>query len=198
MNIRGLIACFAAGIAAFSGLSVMAAEELGPKVGEVIPVDFSTIRDRQGNLMTFSDLTGERGTAIFFVRSVDWCPFCKRQAVEVNERSVDFLERGINPIFISYDTQQKQTRFATREKFSLAILSDERSEVINAFGLLNESHAPSTRFYGIPHPVIFIVDANGTIKAKLYEEDYATNKKSFKNRPPVDVVLDKIDEVLPE
>ena len=181
---------------AFSGSNVVAKTELGPKVGEKIPVDFSSIRDRQGNKMTLEDLTAENGAAIFFVRSVDWCPFCKQQAIDVDRRAADFEDRGIKPIFVSYDTQAKQTDFAQRENFSLTLLSDERSEVIKEFGLLNESHVPASRFYGIPHPAIFIVGTDGIIKAKLYEQDYATNAKSYRNRPAVDIVLDKIDEVL--
>jgi len=180
----------------FSAAIAEEVAELGPVVGEQIPVDFSTIRDRQGNIMVFDDLSAENGSVIFFVRSVDWCPFCKRQAVDVNAHAAEFESRGLKPVFISYDTPEKQTKFAAKEDFSLTILSDVRSEVINAFGLLNESHSPGSRFYGIPHPAVFIVNPDGVILAKLYEEDYITNEKSYRNRPAVDVILEKADKVL--
>lgn len=169
--------------------------ELGVPVGAKIPTDFSTIRDRQGNIMTFDRLAANRGVAIFFVRSIDWCPFCKRQASDINKRAAEFEKRGVKPVFISYDTREKQTKFAARENFQLTILSDERSEVINAFGLLNESHAPGSRFYGIPHPAVFIVNPDGVVLAKLYEEDYASNSKSYRNRPEVEIILQEIDDV---
>jgi hypothetical protein len=40
----------------------------------------------------------------------------------------------------------------------------------------------------VPRPIIFIVDKAGVIKAKLYEE-------SFKVRPPLSLVLEKLDEL---
>jgi hypothetical protein len=38
----------------------------------------------------------------------------------------------------------------------------------------------------VPRPIIFVLDSQGIIKAKLYEE-------SFKNRPPVTEIISKLD-----
>ncbi|MEO0695579.1 MAG: peroxiredoxin family protein [Pseudomonadota bacterium] len=165
---------------------------LGPDVGEPIPHDLQTT-DTGAN---FDALVGEKGLALFFIRSLDWCPFCKNQAIDVNDRLADFEDRGLNVAFVSYDTPSKQIAFAEKTNFQPALVSDEEINVINAFGLRNETHEEGSRFHGIPHPAVFIITPDKKIAAKLYEEDYASNEKSYRNRPAVDVILEKVDTVL--
>ncbi len=52
------------------------------------------------------------------------------------------------------------------------MLSDADSSIIRAFGLFNETVAPGTRDYGIPHPALFFVDRSGTVLRKYMEERY--------------------------
>lgn len=54
---------------------VPAGMELGPKVGAKAPA-FSLISN-SGEPRTFETLKGRRGLVLVFVRSADWCPFCK-------------------------------------------------------------------------------------------------------------------------
>lgn len=52
------------------------------------------------------------------------------------------------------------------------MLSDPDSAVIRAFGIFNESVPKGTPIYGIPHPGTYIVDENGIVKAKYFEDDF--------------------------
>ena len=54
------------------------------------------------------------------------------------------------------------------------MLSDEQSTVIRAFGILNEQVPKNSAFFGVPHPVTFLVDANGIVQSRHFEEDYRT------------------------
>lgn len=155
--------------------------DLGPAVGSTIP---ETER--------FEPMMGEEGATIVFVRSVDWCPFCKKQVMELGDMASSFDAEGRPLIFISYDDEAKQSDFAKKRQISSAFIADEDSKIIKAFGILNESHQPGSRVYGIPHPAVFIVDENGVVEAKLYEEDYASNSKSYRNRPAVEKILDAV------
>ena len=60
--------------------------------------------------------------------------------------------------------------------------------MIEAFNLKNEDVPPGSRYDGIPHPAIVFVGADGMVKAMLREEGY-------KNRPPVETVLEKATEL---
>jgi hypothetical protein len=52
------------------------------------------------------------------------------------------------------------------------LLSDPESSIIRAFGILNETVKPGTVGYGIPYPGVYILDRQGKIVAKYFEDDY--------------------------
>lgn len=167
--------------------------ELGPPVGAKIPVNLVTT-DSTGAAEDFDSLVGKNGMALFFVRSLDWCPYCRLQALEVAKRAEDFTSRGLSIVFISYDSVEKLAMFDRKWEVSPTLLSDPGSKIIDAFGIRNEQHKPGSRAYGIPHPIVFIVAPDKTILAKLYEKDYLTNDKSYRERPEVDAILAAADE----
>ncbi len=171
--------------------------ELGPPVGAVIPHDLSTM-DAEGAARDFDGLAGEKGMVLVFIRSLDWCPYCQSQTLDITKRAEEFEAKGLNVVFLSYDSQEIQTRFKKKWRIDPTILSDADSEIINAFGLLDESYDPKGRYYGVPHPAVFIVNDDKTIAAKLYEKDYLSNEKSYRNRPAVDVILDAVEAAAAE
>lgn len=187
---RGLAAAAAFAFAAAGG----AQAELGPAVGASIPSDLSAT-DSTGVARTFETLKGENGLALYFVRSVDWCPYCKAQTLEVDAARDEFAKRGLGLAFVSYDSVKQQSDFAKAKNVSVTMLSDPKSEIIDAFGLRNEMHKEG-RFAGIPHPAAFIISPDGVIRAKLYEEDYLTNDKSYRQRPAVASVLEAADAAM--
>ncbi len=187
-----------AAIAASSFLSMsafaddMAQVELGPALGETIPHDLS-VPTAHGKMEDFQSLSGEKGMALFFIRSVDWCPYCQAQAIEVEGRAKEFQDRGLNVVFLSYDQPEEQRAFIKRRKIDSVVLSDTESEVIKAFGLFNENYEVGSRGYGVPHPAVFIVNNDRKVAAKLYESDFISNDKSYRNRPAVDLILEAVD-----
>jgi peroxiredoxin len=164
--------------------------ELGPAVGETIPHDLA-VAGQPG----FDALKGENGLVLFFVRSVDWCPYCKNQVINISGEAVAFEERGYNVAYLSYDAPAKQAKFQDRREIAGAFISDENSEVIDAFGLRNENHEEGSFGYGIPHPAVFIIGSDSTVQGKLYEEEYKSDRKSYQNRPAAEIILAEIDKV---
>ncbi len=189
---RQSIAAFVA--AAFAVAAILApasAGELGPKVGTAIPHTLAA-SDANGAAQTFDSLVGPKGMALFFVRSLDWCPYCKAQALSVDAARAEFEQRGLSVVFVSYDSAAQQKAFATGKNVGVTLLSDPKSEIIDAFGLRNEKHTAG-RFAGIPHPAAFIVKPDRTIAAKLFEADYETDDKSYVTRPEVGAILAAAD-----
>jgi len=64
----------------------------------------------------------------------------------------------------------------------------ETSEIIDRYKLRDPQYKAGSRAYGVPRPVIFILDKTGTVKSKLYEETY-------QKRPPATLVLATLDKV---
>ncbi len=77
---------------------------------------------------------------------------------------------------------QVLARFAKRRKIGFTLLSDPKSEIIRAFGLLNKRHAPGSAYHGISHPMILTIDPKGVVRARFSETDYS-------QRPDIDAVL---------
>ncbi len=168
--------------AASSALAqVPAGMELGPKVGAKAPA-FSAISS-SGETRTLETLKGRRGLVLVFVRSADWCPFCKVQLQDLNSVARDLDMLGWSMAAISYDPTETLERFSTANKLDYRLLSDPGSKTIDAFGIRNESVKGSARFNGIPHPLIIFIGADGTVKAKLYEQRY-------QDRPASGLVLE--------
>ncbi len=91
--------------------------------------------------------------------------------MELENNRQKLAEQGIGLVAISYDTVGTLKNFAERKKVGYPLLSDPDSKIIRAFGILNEQ-APKGLFFGIPLPGTFLVDAEGVVTAKYFEEDY--------------------------
>ena len=73
---------------------------------------------------------------------------------------------------ISYDSVGALKSFADRQHITYPLLSDPDSKIIRAYDILNETTTPGTLTYGIPYPGVYIVDAQGTVLSKYFEDDY--------------------------
>jgi len=62
--------------------------------------------------------------------------------------------------------------FAQRKGIHYPMLSDPDSKVIRAFDIFNDAVPKNTPTYGIPHPGTYIVDENGIVRAKYFEDDF--------------------------
>ena len=162
-------------------------ESWGPDLGSVIPDQLET-RDQDGLEQSFASLVGEKGLVIVFLRSLDWCGFCKKQAIELETRVDDFSKRGFRPVVLSYDPVETLKEFQLKHASRLTFLSDPESRVIKAFGILNLQEEPNSRGYGIPNPGIIIIDTDAVLRAKFAE-------KSYRDRPQIDTVLAAIDKL---
>jgi len=161
--------------------------DLGPPIGAAAPT-IGTPLDETGKPRSLESLMGEKGLVLFFFRSAAWCPYCQAQLMDLNSGVAEIEKRGYHLAGISYEPPPVNADFIAKRDISYTLLSDPKSEVIDRFKLRDPQYLPGSRAYGVPRPIIFILDRNGVIKAKLYEE-------SFKQRPPVDLVIETLDKV---
>jgi peroxiredoxin len=180
------VVAFAALISATLAVSA-SAEDLGPPVATKAP-DIGTRLDQTGKPRTFADLMGRNGLVLMFNRSADWCPYCQAQLIDMNSGVVEIEKRGYRIAALSYDSPEILQAFTVKRHIAYTFLSDPKSEVIDLYKLRDPQYPPGNRAYGVPRPIIFILDRDGVIKAKLYEE-------SYKVRPPVGAVISKLDEL---
>jgi peroxiredoxin len=163
------------------------AEDLGPAVGTKAP-DIGTRLDQSGKPHELSDLMGRKGLVLFFYRSADWCPFCQAQLVEINTGVAEIEKRGYRVAGLSYDSPEILQAATEKRRLTYTLLSDPKSEIIDRYNLRDPQYPPGNRAYGVPRPIIFVLDSQGVIKAKFFED-------SFKYRPRITTVISKLDEL---
>ena len=174
---------------AFAGASVRANPDfdLGPAVNAKAP-DIGMPADQSGKPRALASLMGEKGLVLFFFRSADWCPFCKAQLMDLNTGVATIEARGYRLAGISYDSPAILKTFTEQRGIRYTLLSDPKSEVIDRYKLRDPQYPPGNLAYGVPRPIIFILDKDGVIKSKLYEDTYT-------KRPPAKLVLETLDKV---
>ncbi len=103
------------------------------------------------------------------------------------ERTYDsFTDQGLGVVAISYDSIEILQDFTRRKgPFRYTLLADPKSEVIEAFGLLNPNTKPGTMLHGMAFPGSYLVDAEGIVKEKFFDQ-------SHRQRITADTVLLKV------
>jgi hypothetical protein len=92
--------------------------------------------------------------------------------VELQQNLAKIRAQGLGVAAISYDSAATLKNFAGRRGITYPLLSDTQSRIIKAFGILNEEVPAGTAFAGIPYPGTFIVDPQGRVLSKYFEQDY--------------------------
>ena len=92
--------------------------------------------------------------------------------MELNRNRSEFEKLGLGVAALSYDSVAVLRNFAQRQGIAYPLLSDPDSAIIRRVGIFNEKVPRGNFFYGIPWPGVFVLDKNGRVKAKYFEEDF--------------------------
>ena len=116
--------------------------------------------------------------------------------MELQDRLQQLSDQGIGVAAISYDSEEVLADFSQRRGITFPLLSDDDSEVITEFGILNtvayEGRGPnrddpdviadvakyvslfgaSPAIVGTPYPGTFMVDRYGRVTSRFFEEFY--------------------------
>jgi len=111
-----------------------------------------------------------------FYRSADGCPFCKKQLQDREKNRAAIKASGVRLIGWSYDAPAANAAAATKLGLTFPLLSDTGSKIIDAYGIRNTEAKGKAE--GVPHPVVFIVDRAGVIRAKLMRDGYRDRPES--------------------
>jgi len=79
---------------------------------------------------------------------------------------------GLGLTAISYDSPAILKSFAERQHIAFSLVSDSQSQIIRSFGILNPQPKPGTPTYGIPNPGVYVLDPQGVVTSKYFEDDY--------------------------
>ncbi|MEM8615753.1 MAG: peroxiredoxin family protein [Pseudomonadota bacterium] len=176
-----VLACTMFPVATADEASQAEMTQIGPMVGDTVP-EFTLLGTDRAPL-TLAGISGDKGAVLVFSRSLDWCPFCKTQAVDLKTAAAPLAEAGWALNLVTYDDAEILAAFADDRDLTYRLLSDPESAAIDALSLRNTDMRAGSKFDGVPHPGILFLSPDGTVRAFLREEGY-------RDRPPVERVLE--------
>lgn len=147
-------------------------DDFDPGLAIGTPLPAIAVQGAAQSWQSLEAFTGPKGLVIVAVRSVEWCPFCMKQLVNLNDQLAGFAEAGLNVVGITYDSPQAQQQF--REDFDIGfpLLSDIDAKTFSALGILHQDYAPGDDHYGIPYPGSFVLSPEGVIVGKQFLDGY--------------------------
>lgn len=185
-------AAFAAADPDPATLASETAAAFGPAVGAQAP-DFA-LPDASGQTRTLADIAGPNGAVIYFNRSLDWCPICIAQTIELQASAEAFEAAGWGLAVLTYDNVETLARAAERRELTMTLLSDEDSAVIDAFGVRDPIYAePRHRAHGVPYPVAIAIRRDGTVAGKFWHEGGLGSDRGYAVRVSAQEVLAALD-----
>ena len=148
----------------------------GPVIGSLFPGVRATWHGRQLNLI--NEFAGPNGTVFIATRSAQWCPYCMKQMIQLQENKPGFDAAGIGMVAMTYDEPALQQDFIDTHGIEYPILHDVNALSFKTLGILNENYAPGDTAYGIPHPGMIVINPAGEVVGKLFLEAYSVRVDS--------------------
>jgi peroxiredoxin Q/BCP len=137
---------------ASGGKSSVAGKTAGLAEGARAPT-FRLLRDGGGSV-ALSDFSGKK-LVLFFYPKAD-TPGCTREAIDFTRLSKAFAESGTAVLGISADSVKRQETFRDKHGLAVPLISDERHEMLEAYGAWGEKSLYGRTFQGILRTTVLI------------------------------------------
>ena len=124
---------------------------------------FQLPRDGGGSV-SLADYAGKKLVLFFYPRADT--PGCTREAIDFTRLSDAFADEGTAVLGISADSVKAQESFRDKHQLSVPLISDEKHEMLEAYGAWGEKSMYGRSFMGIIRTTV-LIGADGQI-AKIW------------------------------
>jgi thioredoxin-dependent peroxiredoxin len=128
------------------------------KVGDKAPA--FKLKNQDAKVISLSDLKGKPIVLYFYPK--DDTSGCTKEACNFRDEFPKFGKLNAEIIGISADSVESHKKFADKYKLPFDLLSDEKKEVINQYGVWQEKSMYGRKYMGIVRTT-FIIDSSGKI-----------------------------------
>lgn len=128
------------------------------KVGSKAPQFTLTAGD--GSEISLKDFRGKKVVLYFYPK--DNTSGCTKEACSFQENLSAVKKKGAVVIGLSADSASSHAKFAEKYDLSFPLLSDEKKEVLKAYGVWKEKSMYGRKFMGIERTTV-IIDEEGRI-----------------------------------
>ena len=117
-----------------------------------------------GETVALSDFAQKKLVLFFYPRADT--PGCTREAIDFTRLSDSFADSGTAVLGVSADPVKAQEKFRDKHQLSVPLLSDERHDMLQAYGAWGEKSMYGKTFFGIVRTTV-LIGAGGRI-AKIW------------------------------
>src|SRR5256886_9550267 len=113
-----------------------------------------------GDTVSLSDYSGKKLVLFFYPRADT--PGCTREAIDFTRLAGDFAQSQTAILGVSADSPKMQEAFRDKHRLSVPLVSDEKHEMLEAYGVWGEKSMYGKTFLGIIRTTV-LIGANGRI-----------------------------------
>jgi peroxiredoxin Q/BCP len=117
-----------------------------------------------GESVSLADFEGKKLVVFFYPRADT--PGCTREAIDFTRLKGDFAAAGTAVLGVSADPVKAQEAFRNKHQLAVPLISDERHEMLDAYGAWGEKSLYGRKFMGIIRTTV-LIGADGKI-ARLW------------------------------
>jgi peroxiredoxin Q/BCP len=128
------------------------------RVGDKAP-DF-TLQLGDGSKLSLKDLRGKKVILYFYPK--DDTSGCTREACSFRDNIRTIERRNTVVIGVSTDSPESHAKFSAKYKLPFTLLSDEKKEVVNKYGVWQEKNLYGRKYMGTVRTT-FVIDEKGFI-----------------------------------
>lgn len=121
--------------------------------------------DQDGKVHKLSDYLGKKVLIYFYPK--DDTPGCTTEACNFRDNFADIAKIGLIVLGVSKDTMKSHKKFADKYDLNFPILSDESTEMIQAYGAWRLKKFMGREYMGIERMSV-LIDDEGRV-SKIYE-----------------------------
>jgi peroxiredoxin Q/BCP len=107
-----------------------------------------------GGMIALSDFAGKKLVLFFYPRADT--PGCTREAIDFTRLKGAFAESGTEVLGISADPLKAQESFRDKHKLGVPLISDEKHQMLEAYGAWGEKSMYGKTFLGIVRTTVLI------------------------------------------
>ena len=129
------------------------------EVGKKAP-SFS-LKDQDGNKVSLSELKGKNVVLYFYPK--DNTSGCTQEACNFRDHFPNFGRLDAVIIGVSPDSVESHKKFATKYNLPFRLLSDEKKELVEKYGVWKEKSMYGRKYMGVERST-FIIDKTGRVR----------------------------------
>lgn len=159
--------------------------------------DFKAV-DQNGKEVNFKDLRKKGNVVVVFYRG-NWCPYCNRHLRKLQDSLEQIVAKGAQVIAITPESAEGIDSTIAKTGVTFPVISDKDMKISKGYkvsfkvddrtvgryknaGIDLLKNNNQTKEAYLPVPAVYIVDTDGSVIFRFFEEDY-------KRRPTVKDIL---------